>query len=49
MLAYLVRRIAWAGVLFLAITMVTFILFFVLPVSNAQFVRRTEFESYPSA
>jgi peptide/nickel transport system permease protein len=45
MLAYLVRRIAWAGVLFLAITMVTFILFFVLPVSNAQFVRRTEFES----
>jgi len=45
MLAYLVRRIAWAGVLFLAITMVTFILFFVLPVSSAQFVRRTEFES----
>jgi peptide/nickel transport system permease protein len=45
MLAYLVRRIAWAGVLFLAITMVTFILFFVLPVSRAQFVRRTEFES----
>src|SRR5438270_3654972 len=45
MLAYLVRRIAWAGVLFLAITMVTFILFFVLPVSSAQFVRRTEFSS----
>src|SRR5207244_1944044 len=39
MLAYLVRRIAWAGVLFLAITMVTFILFFVLPVSDARFVR----------
>jgi peptide/nickel transport system permease protein len=45
MLAYLVRRVAWAGVLFLAITMVTFILFFVLPVSRAQTVRRTEFES----
>jgi peptide/nickel transport system permease protein len=45
MLAYLVRRVAWAGVLFLAITMVTFILFFVLPVSRAQVVRRTEFES----
>jgi peptide/nickel transport system permease protein len=45
MLAYLVRRIAWAGVLFLAITMVTFILFFVLPISRAQYVRRTEFES----
>ena len=45
MLAYLVRRIAWAGVLFLAITMVTFILFFVLPVSDARFVRRTEFGS----
>ncbi|HEX6702016.1 MAG TPA: ABC transporter permease [Gaiellaceae bacterium] len=45
MLAYLVRRVAWAGVLFFAITMVTFILFFVLPVQRAQFVRRTEFES----
>jgi peptide/nickel transport system permease protein len=45
MLAYLVRRTAWAGVLFLAITMVTFVLFFVLPVSNARFVRRTEFGS----
>jgi peptide/nickel transport system permease protein len=45
MLAYLVRRVAWSCVLFLAITMATFVLFFVLPVSNAQFVRRTEFES----
>src|SRR2546423_920346 len=45
MLAYLVGRIAWPGFLCLAIRMVTFILFFVLPVSNAQFVRRTEFES----
>ena len=45
MLAYLVKRTAWAGVLFLVITMVTFVLFFVLPVSNARFVRRTEFGS----
>jgi peptide/nickel transport system permease protein len=45
MLAYLVRRVAWAGALFLAITMVTFVLFFVLPVSNARYVRRTEFGS----
>ena len=45
MLAYLVRRVAWSCVLFLAITMVTFVLFFVLPISNAQFVRRTEFGS----
>src|SRR5207244_1149328 len=43
MLAYLVRRILWAGVLFLAITAVTYILFFVLPVQNQQRVRRTEF------
>src|SRR2546423_15585580 len=45
MLACLVRRIAWAGVLFLPITMVTFILSFVLPLSDARFVRRTEFGS----
>ena len=43
MLAYVVRRIAWAGVLFLAITAVTYILFFVLPVQKQQRVRRTEF------
>jgi peptide/nickel transport system permease protein len=42
-LAYVVRRIAWAGVLFLAITAVTYILFFVLPVQKQQRVRRTEF------
>jgi peptide/nickel transport system permease protein len=42
-LAYLVRRIAWAGVLFLAITAVTYILFFILPVQKQQRVRRTEF------
>jgi peptide/nickel transport system permease protein len=43
MLSYLVRRILWAGVLFLAITAVTYILFFVLPVQRQQTVRRTEF------
>ena len=43
MLAYVVRRIAWAGVLFLAITAVTYILFFVLPVQKQERVRRTEF------
>jgi peptide/nickel transport system permease protein len=42
-LAYLVRRVLWAGVLFLAITAVTYILFFVLPVQEQQNVRRTEF------
>jgi peptide/nickel transport system permease protein len=43
MLAYLVRRVLWAGVLFLAITAVTYILFFVLPIQEQQNVRRTEF------
>src|SRR2546421_1813917 len=43
MLSYLVRRVLWAGVLFLAITAVTYILFFVLPVQRQQTVRRTEF------
>jgi peptide/nickel transport system permease protein len=43
MLAYIVRRVLWAGVLFLAITAVTYILFFVLPVQRQQTVRRTEF------
>jgi peptide/nickel transport system permease protein len=42
-LAYVVRRIAWTGVLFLAITAVTYILFFILPVQKQQRVRRTEF------
>jgi peptide/nickel transport system permease protein len=42
-LAYVVRRVLWAGVLFLAITAVTYILFFVLPVQKQQRVRRTEF------
>src|SRR5919202_6591835 len=39
---YLVRRIVWAALLFLAITLVTYILFFVLPVTEARVVRRTE-------
>jgi peptide/nickel transport system permease protein len=42
MAAYLVRRILWAALLFLAITLVTYILFFVLPVTEARVVRRTE-------
>jgi peptide/nickel transport system permease protein len=42
-LAYLVRRVLWAGVLFLAITAVTYILFFVLPIQQQQNIRRTEF------
>jgi peptide/nickel transport system permease protein len=37
-----VRRVLWAGVLFLAITAVTYILFFVLPVQEQQNVLRTE-------
>jgi peptide/nickel transport system permease protein len=43
MLTYLVRRLLWGVVLFLAITVVTYILFFVLPVQRQQAVRRTEF------
>ena len=31
MLRYLIRRILWAGVLFLAVTVVTYIIFFVVP------------------
>jgi peptide/nickel transport system permease protein len=42
MLSYIVRRTLWAGVLFLAVTMCTYILFFVLPVERSIYVRRTE-------
>ena len=42
MLAYLVRRVLWASVLLLAITAVTYILFFVLPTQKQQRIRRTE-------
>jgi peptide/nickel transport system permease protein len=44
-LAYVVRRVLWVGVLFLAITAVTYILFFILPVQKQQRVRRTEFSA----
>jgi len=44
-LAYAVRRMLWVGVLFLAITAVTYILFFILPVQKQQRVRRTEFSA----
>lgn len=36
MLAYLVRRLAWSFVLVLAVALVTFIIFFVIPTSNVQ-------------
>jgi peptide/nickel transport system permease protein len=35
-LAYLVRRLAWSFVLVLAVALVTFIIFFVIPTSNVQ-------------
>jgi peptide/nickel transport system permease protein len=35
-LAYLVRRLAWSFVLILAVALVTFIIFFVIPTSNVQ-------------
>jgi peptide/nickel transport system permease protein len=35
MLAYLIRRVLWAGALFLAITLVTFVIFFIIPVNPA--------------
>jgi peptide/nickel transport system permease protein len=35
MLAYLIRRVLWAGALFLAVTLVTFVIFFVIPVNPA--------------
>ena len=36
MLRYLVRRLLWAGVLFLCVTFVTYIIFFVIPANPAQ-------------
>lgn len=42
MAGYIFRRTLWAVVLFLVITMSTYILFFVLPTQRDLFVRRTE-------
>jgi peptide/nickel transport system permease protein len=41
MVAYVVRRIAWAAVLMLAITWVTYVLFFVIPTERSGAARRT--------
>jgi peptide/nickel transport system permease protein len=39
---YVVRRLLWAVFLLLAVTAVTYIIFFVIPTDQARFVRRTE-------
>ena len=39
MLGYLIRRLGWAAVLFLIVTLYTYVLFFILP-GNNQTVRR---------
>ena len=36
MLSYLVRRLLWAGVLFIGVTLITYALFFVLPADPAR-------------
>ncbi len=38
MLQYLIRRVLWAGVLFLCVTVVTYVIFFVIPANPAQLV-----------
>jgi peptide/nickel transport system permease protein len=38
MLRYLVRRLLWAGVLFIAVTMVSYIIFFLVPAEPARLV-----------
>lgn len=39
MLGYLIRRVLWAGVLFLVVTLFTFVVFFVLPADATQIGR----------
>ena len=36
MLQYLIRRVLWAVVLFLCVTVVTYVIFFVIPANPAQ-------------
>jgi peptide/nickel transport system permease protein len=36
MLSYLTRRLLWAGVLFLGVTLITYVLFFLLPADPAR-------------
>src|SRR4051794_40405673 len=38
MIRYIIRRILWAGVLMVAVTMVTFVIFFVIPADPATLV-----------
>ena len=38
MFRYLVRRILWAVVLFIAVTMVSFVIFFIVPVEPARLI-----------
>ncbi len=38
MLQYLIRRVLWAGVLFMCVTVVTYVIFFVIPANPAQLV-----------
>ena len=35
MVRYLIRRLLWAVVLFIAVTMVTYVIFFVIPANPA--------------
>ena len=36
MLSYLIRRLLWAGVLFVGVTLITYVLFFLLPADPAR-------------
>ena len=38
MFRYLIRRLLWAGVLFIAVTMVTYVIFFIVPANPANLV-----------
>ncbi len=38
MFRYLVRRLLWAGVLFIAVTMVSYIIFFLVPAEPARLI-----------
>ena len=36
MFRYLIRRVLWAAVLFLCVTVVTYVIFFIIPATPAQ-------------
>ncbi|MGI8422164.1 MAG: ABC transporter permease [Gaiellaceae bacterium] len=42
MLGYVIRRVLWAGVLFVVLTMFTFVIFFVVPGTHEQLVRQQQ-------